>query len=581
MIRPSLFHTLIITIASVTAIPAVHGTDFAPVTDAMLQNPDDADWLSFRRTTNSWAYSPLTQVDADNVRQLTLVWTRPIAEGIQEAAPLVYDGMMYLPNPNDIIQAVDAETGDLVWEYRRKMPKDLTQHIPFPSINRSLAIYGNLIIDNGFDDYLYALNAETGDLAWETMQLDYSKAPSQQTTGPIIAKGMVVSGRGCEVGRGPAPCVVTAHNAETGEEIWRTSTIDQRNDENDSWGGYPYADRSHVGTWFVPSYDPELNLIIIGTSVTSPAPKFVFSGNDKKYLYHNSTLALNADNGEIVWYYQHIVDHWDLDHTFERLLDTVSVVPDAAAVKWINPGLTPGERRRVVTGVPGKTGIVYTLDRETGEFLWATPTIMQNVVQDIDVNTGEVTVNPATQYNKIGDSSLVCPSSGGGKNWPAGTYNPNTRIMYYPMQNTCMQVTAVTDDPSVREGYGTLRESSIAPGTDLVGAIYAVSAETGKVVWKHEQRAATNSLVATGSGLLFGGDVNGRFRAYDQATGKILWETNLGSQVTGYPVTFAVDGRQYIAVSTGNAVSTSQHVVLTPELRPGTINQMFVFALPE
>ncbi len=554
---------------------------FVPVTDAILQQPEAADWLSFRRTTDGSGFSPLTQISKENVRELALVWARPIAEGIQESTPLVYGGIMYLPNPNDVTQAIDAASGKLLWQYQRKMPEDLTEYLDFPSINRNIAIYGRLLIDNGFDDFLYALDAGTGELVWETLQLDYRQAPSRQSSGPIIANGKVVSGRGCEPNRGPEACVITAHDAITGKELWRTSTIDPRNDENDSWGGYPHEKRSHVGSWMVPSYDPQLNLVFVGTSVSWPAPKFIFGSNDKQYLYHNSTLALNADTGEIVWYYQHLVDHWDLDHVFERVIDEVSVAPDPATVPWINPRLKPGERRKVVTGIPGKTGIVYTLDAASGEFLWATPTVTQNVVQAIDGASGAVTVNPEMLYHKVGDENLVCPGSTGGKNWFAGAYNPHSKVMFQPLQNACMKVVALTDDPATREGYGLLRDRLIEPGKTDLGAIWAVSAETGRVLWKLEQRAAITSLFATASGLLFGGDTSGHFRAYDQEIGEMLWEVNLGSQVTGFPITFAADGRQYIAVSTGNALLAGQFLVMTPELRAGDINQMFVFALPK
>ena len=176
----------------------------------------------------------------------------------------------------------------------------------------------------------------------------------------------------------------------------------------------------------VPSYDPELGLIIMGTSVTSPAPKFYLGGTDNKHLYHNSTLALEVETGEIRWYYQHMNDHWDLDHPFERLLVETKVTPDPNEVTWINPDLTPGETRKVITGIPGKTGIVYTLDRATGEFLWATPTIEQNVVVDIDGATGEVTENPEIIFREAEQMVFVCPTWLGGKDWEAGAYSPLT-----------------------------------------------------------------------------------------------------------------------------------------------------------
>ena len=331
----------------------------------------------------------------------------------------------------------------------------------------------------------------------------------------------------------------------------------------------------------VPSYDPELNLIYVGTSVTSPAPKFLLGGNTKTYLYHNSTLAIDADSGKIEWHYQHLVDHWDLDHPFERLLVDTKVAPDAKDVSWINPNLKPGERRKVLTGIPGKTGIIYTLDRETGEFLWAKETIKQNVVADINGSDGAVTVNTETVFTRAGQRKHICPSSMGGKNWQAGAYNPRSNTMYYPLQNTCMQLTSVTDKQSLDSLYGVRERESLAPGSDKLGSIYAVSAETGTTAWEYKQRAGVMSLVATGGGLIFGGDANGRFRALDERTGKVLWETNLGSLVTGYPITYSVKGRQYIAVSTGAGVITGKHLSLTPEFKPGQARNLFVFALPE
>ncbi|HEY5667104.1 MAG TPA: PQQ-binding-like beta-propeller repeat protein, partial [Gammaproteobacteria bacterium] len=349
--------------------------DFVPVTDEMLQNPDPADWLMWRRTLDSWGYSPLDSIDKRNVDGLQLVWTRELHPGEQEGTPLVYDGIMYFPNPNDITQAIDATTGDLIWEYRRGVPSDVGDYFPAAATNRNIAIHGNHILDNGADGFAYALDARTGELAWETLILDY-RAGAKNSSGPIVVNGKVISGRSCEPEGGPEACVITAFSAETGEELWRTRTIPRPGEPGDeTWGDVPYEERWHVGMWMVPSYDAELDRIYVGTSVTAPAPKFVLAGNDEQYLYHNSTLALNGETGEIEWYFQHLVDHWDLDHPFERLLVDTVVAPDPDEVEWISPRLRAGEERKVITGIPGKTGLVYTIDRETGEFLWARQTI--------------------------------------------------------------------------------------------------------------------------------------------------------------------------------------------------------------
>ena len=557
--------------------------DFTPVTDEMLQNPDPADWLMWRRTLDSWGYSPLDQVTRENVDELRLVWSRALMPGSQQGTPLVYDGVMYMPNPSDITQAIDAVTGDLVWEYRRDHPDDLTDYVFTSATNRNIAIYDRLIIDTSADGYAYAVDAVTGRLAWETHVLDYKTLPAAHTSGPIIAGGRVVSGRSCMPKAGPDACIITAHDARTGAELWRRRTIPAPGEPGDeTWGDVPFEQRSHVGNWMVPSYDPALDLIYIGTSVTSPAPKFLLGGTEHTYLYHNSTLALDGESGEIRWHYQHLNDNWDLGHPFERLLVDTVVAPDPAAVTWINPRLRPGEERKVVTGIPGKTGVVYTLDRETGEFLWATSTVTQNVISDIDGATGTVTENSELVFRSIGQEVLACPSWYGGRDWEAGAYSPLTQTMYFPLRNACARVlTTPTRDGDVgNQLYQLTSRHQLAPGFDQLGTIRAISVESGRTSWQYDQRAMTMSLVTTGGGLVFGGDTNGRFRALDHETGEVLWEINLGSPVTGFPISYAVDGQQYVAVSTGTAASAQYLLAVTPELRPSLSNNLFVFALP-
>jgi len=230
--------------------------------------------------------------------------------------------------------------------------------------------------------------------------------------------------------------------------------------------------------------------------------------------------------------------------------------------------------------VPGKTGVIYTLDRETGEFLWADSTVEQNVVESIDGLTGAVTVNPETLFVEIGQERFVCPTPLGGKNWPSSTYSPVGNVMFFPLQNTCMTMSPTLSRPSPDSLYGTRSTNQITPGKDGVGSIHAVSVETGETLWTYDQRAGVLSLMSTATGLVFGGDTNGRFRALDQRTGEVLWEVNLGSPVSGYPVSFAVDGKQFVAVSTGSSLTAMGAAALTPELRPSTGNNLFVFALP-
>jgi alcohol dehydrogenase (cytochrome c) len=571
-------------VAIATASTALHAQplieNFVPVTDEMLQNPDPADWLMWRRTLNNWGYSPLDQITTRNVNSLQLAWSRSLEPGDQEGTPLVYDGIMYFPNPNDITQAINAATGDLIWEYRRGVPADVGEYFPAAPTNRNIAIHGNHILDNGADGYAYAIDATTGELAWDSLILDYRHG-AKNSSGPIVVNGMVISGRSCEPEGGPEACVITAFSADTGAEIWRTRTIPRPGEPGDeTWGGVPYEDRVHVGMWMVPSYDPELNLIYVGTSVTAPAPKFYLAGNDEQYLYHNSTLALDPETGRIVWYFQHVVDHWDLDHPFERLLVDTVVSPDPDEVDWINPRIRRGEERKVITGIPGKTGLVYTLDRETGEFLWARETVQQNVIASINTESGAATVDPSKMFTRVGQELLICPAATGGKNYPAGTYSPRSGVMYYPLQNTCMMATSTQNDASIESLYAINTRAQLAPGEVNVGTLQAINVATGQLEWKLEQPAGMLSLISTGGDLLFGGDVNGRFRAYDQDNGRILWEVNLGSPVNGYPATFAVDGRQYVAISTGGS-GLAFGLAQLAGIRPGSGNQLYVFALPD
>ncbi len=576
-------HLSLCVILLLSATAAASDAPVTPVSDAALANPPAQDWLMWRRTLDSWGYSPLSQIGRGNVGQLQLVWTRGLEPGPQEGTPLVRDGVLYFPHPGDLVQAIDAVTGDLLWEHRRQLPPDLDKYINAPLINRNLAMHGNLILDTSADGYVYALDARSGKEVWSTKVLDYTTGV-HHTSGPIVADGKVITGRGCEPLPNAKPdfCVIVAHDAATGRELWRTRTIPgpgERGDE--SWGDVPFAERKHVGAWMPASYDPELKLIYIGTSVTSPAPKFLLGGNHRQHLYHNCTLALDVNTGAIVWYYQHIVDHWDLDHTFERILIDTEVTPAKDAVAWINPDLRPGQKYKVLTGIPGKTGIVYTLDRRDGRFLWARPTVQQNVVSRIDGRRGTVTVDPRALFKARGDEALICPSIHGGRNWPSGAYSPLTGTMFFPLQNLCARNAVTIASRSEASNYGIRASNEFAPGTQNVGTIHAISAVTGRTEWKFEQRAALLSLLTTGGELLFGGDVAGRFRAFDQRNGQVLWQTNLGSQVTGFPITFAVRDRQYVAVSTGQAVNTAAYLLMTPEIRPSKNSSLYVFALPE
>ena len=559
--------------------------DFVPVTEEMLRDPPPGEWLMSRRTYASWAYSPLDQIHKRNVGELRLAWARSMESGGQYTTPLVHDGVMYLANPGDVIQALDARTGDLIWEYRRDLPGDQRYRN-----TRSLAILDDKIFHLTVDKHLIAIDARTGSLVWETLENEVTDGIGH-LGGPITAGDKVISGRSCAASAGPELCFIAAHDAATGAEIWRTHTIPGPGEPGDeTWGAVPWPERRHVGAWGVGNYDPNLNLIYWGTSVPAPSLEVLRGTAGLDVLYSNSTLALHANTGEIVWYYQHLPrDNWDMDHVFERYLIDVPVAPDPLEVPWINPRIEPGEVRRVLTGIPGKTGIIYTLDRQTGEFLWARETLYQNVIEAIDPETGRVQVNEEMIVQPF-EEILVCPSIGGGKDWPAGAYSPRTGLMYQPQQNMCNLLVGNTDSPTPEDGYALgwtiVEDPTVDAEPYTAGRIDAVSIRTGRTAWTVQQRAGLiGSLVATGGGLVFGGDVDRRFMAFDDETGALLWKTIVSGPVSGSAISYEVSGRQYVAVAVGGGSASPERRVLSihTELKPPQHDSLaiFAFGLPE
>jgi alcohol dehydrogenase (cytochrome c) len=570
---------LLLTVASGTT-EAGAADEFQPVTDAMLAAPPGADWLGYRGNLAGWGYSELDQVTPRNVATLTLAWAWPLDDGINETTPLVHDGILYIVNPGGAIQALDTGTADLIWEYRRKVPVDLDGAVGSPI--RNLAVYGDSIFSVTVDGHLIALSARTGALRWEVETGDYHSI--MQSTGPIAADGKVFTGRSCAPAV-PGGCYILAHDAATGQELWRRYVIPRPGEPgDDTWAGLPLEERRHVGAWGPGSYDPELDLLYWGTSVPSPSLERIRGTPGADLLYSNSTLALDADSGDIVWHFQHLPrDNWDLDHTSERMLVDSPVRPEADSTWARNPRLKPGARRRLMTGIPGKTGIVWTLDRATGEFLWARETVRQNVVRSIDPATGKVTIEEGViPSSDDGIYGLVCPSNKGGKVWQVGAYHPGANAIYMPLQRTCMEPEVFSRSPAPADGYGLVFNMDRDPEADSLGVLEAISVETGETLWRYSQRAGMFSVLAMAGGLVFAGDGDRRFRAFDAESGDILWETVLQGPVTGAPVSFEANGAQYVAVAAGGGDWLSVAYNSLADLPTVARNNvLYVFALPE
>jgi len=564
-------------LACAFAAHAVAAQEFVPITDEILNRPSDEDWPQYRRTHDNWAHSPLTQIDRENVGFLQLAWSRAIEPGPMEMTPLVYRGVMYLVHPTDRVEAVDATTGNLIWEYQRTVGENAGRQ----GAVRNLALYGDKVYYSSRDGYLVALQAATGEVAWETFMASAEFA-TNYTSGPVAANDVIVTGRSCGLFGGvtntPGGCFVLGHDARTGEQLWRVNTVARPGAAGgDTWGGLPLEERYHVSPWGVSSFDSALNLIYIGTGVPGPYPSVVHGREGGDALYSNSTLAIDADTGRLVWYYQHLPgDDWDLDHIGERILVDTRIDP-SDAVPWSNPNVDPNEIRRVLW-TAGKGGVQFVLDRVTGEFLWGSPILHQNVVLDISPE-GRVQANAGLRHREAGHTVVVGQRAA--KGWWPGTYSPRTGAVYQPLHNSWLQQTAAEWDGL---GLGARRISIRSPEhPEALGIVKAVLVSTGDVIW--ERRWPTlhsGGLVSTEGGLVFGGDWDRRFRAYDDTTGEVLWETILNSRISGGAISYAVDGVQYVAVATGVGTLYDNMIDVSDlgYTSPTGSSTIFVFALP-
>jgi len=556
--------------------------NFVPVTDEVMRAPKPEDWMMHRRTYSGWGYSPLEQINKTNVKGLQLVWARVMEPGINEMTPLVYNGIMYLGNPGDVIQAIDAATGDLIWEYRHPLPAVSSFRSTHGQRKRSIALYNDRVYFVTWDNFVVALEARTGKLAWQTNRGgDYYVSNS---SGPIVVNGLVIAGSTCQVA--PHGCYVTAHDAKTGEELWRNSMIPRPGQPGDeTWAGSPFENRWMTGVWGTLTYDPELDLVFYGSSGVGPASETQRNMPGATMTGTNTRFAVKPKTGEIVWRHQVLPrDNWDQECTFEMMVINSPVNPDptAAGMLSINPDAKRGPRK-TLTGVPCKTGIAWSFDAANGEFLWAKSTVEQNVVRRIDPK-GLVTVNEEAVLKEVGKAYHVCPTFNGGRDWPSSSYNPKSNVIYVQLLNLCLDLKARADrEPAPQYVYNVDSTAKFPTGKDKVGRIDAISVETGKTMWSFETRASNfSSTLVTGGGLVFNGGMDRYLRALDADSGQLLWQTRLASQATGATVTFSVNGRQYIAIPAGGGGINAQAVRITPEA--DTVsggNAVYVFALPQ
>jgi alcohol dehydrogenase (cytochrome c) len=518
---------------------------YKPVTAERLKQPEDSDWLMYRRTYDGWGYDPLSQITTENVGQLKPVWTLQTGqiEGHQ-APPIVNNGVMLVATPGNQVLAIDAKKGDLLWRFKRPIPEDILLLHP---TSRGVGLLGDKVYFAAADAVLVALDAKTGKEVWNAKVEDYTHG-YYMSLAPLVADGKVMVGvSGGELGvRG----FVAAFDAETGKPVWKTYAVPAPGEPgSETW---PTGDQWKTGggsVWITGAYDSTTNLTFWGTGNGGPWMGDQRPGDN---FFTSSTIALDASTGQIKGFHQyHPNDSWDWDEVNPPIL--VDYQRDGRTIKGL--------------AYAARDGYLWMLERTADKinFIDGEPFVKQNVFKGLDPKTGRPDVDPARQPG-TGKKAEFCPGTWGGKDWPPVAYSPKTRLLYIPAnENLCAALTGdpVTYTPGQRF-TGIAPANSIfliAPGADHIGELQAWNLDTGQKVWSHPfaNSPLWGPVLATAGGVLFMGGTNDRyFRAFDASNGKILWEFRTGSGVNGVPVSFQVDGKQYIAVQSGWGVDAAR-----------------------
>jgi alcohol dehydrogenase (cytochrome c) len=543
--------------------------NFRPVDDAALAGPPASDWLGWRREFNAHGYSPLAEIDRGNVGQMRLAWSWALPSGSAEGVPVVRDGTLFMQSYGDVVQALDARSGDLLWQYRHTLEQGAS-----PFHKRGIALYGERLYVATSDAYVVALDVHDGAVAWAQRVGDFRER-EVINGGPLVARGVVTVGTTATgVGaKGGGPQIVGL-DADSGDLLWSLGTIARPGEHGgESWNGVPFEERTGASVWVPPSFDPVTGLVYFGTGNTYDTGPLLrpneTPGVTSDALYTNSTMAVDPLTGELVWYVQHFPnDQWDLDWAFERQVLDLTV---------------RGERRRAVL-TAGKIGIYDAVDAATGEFLFSIDLGLQNIVTSIDPVTGEKHVD-TNLYPGRGEMHLICPHGAGAKNYLPASFEASSGLLYVPLNEACMDVYPVPGGGAGALSSGVNWGIRPLPDSDgLYGRLQVLDLATREPVWTVRQRAPlTSGVLATAGGVVFVASQDRFFRAHDARDGAMLWEARLNDVSSSSPISYAVDGKQYVAIVVGEGgFHARSFAPLVPELvsPPNRGSAIWVFTLP-
>jgi alcohol dehydrogenase (cytochrome c) len=536
---------------------------FTPIAEAELANPAPEDWPAWRRSHLGLGYSPLKQIDTTNVGRLTIAWAQALPPGGNMTEPLARGGVVYAGGFGDQVFAFDGASGRMLWRYTRKLPATtpVTAH-------KTIALWGDKIVTATSDNHLVALDARSGRPVWDVAVTN--RTGMRQPGGPLVADGVVMMGMASQE---PGGGIIAAFDAETGKHLWTFDTVAKPGQlGGDTWNGVPPELRKGGSVWTSGSYDPVNKLALWGVGNTYDTGPYrdLKPGLNNDTLFMESTLAFEPRSGKLVWYYQHNKnDQYDLDWVFDRTVGALEI---------------DGKQRRVVvTG--GKSGLFDTLDAKTGKYLKTYDMGIQDYIDRIDPVTGDKHVKPEKIPGRDKGPVYMCPHGGGGRNWSPTSLNPETRAFFVNARDVCTDLVP----PATGPGFLTTGVNAVyAPppnGDGNYGVLQGINLENNKLLWEVRRRQTPDmGILTTAGGLLFTGWMDRQFVAYDQASGKQLWTTGVSGVPNASAITYAVDGKQYVAMVTGagNPLSSGIPDVI-PETQAPPVNSstLYVFALPD